>query len=180
MGTPTEPFSTLHFSADALPERERVAGWRELYGREVLRLEHEPLPDQPFHVDTMLRVWPGLAVASVRSSLQRVGRTRQLVEDGDDGLILQITTCPGVAAQLGRTVAVEAGAGIVLSAADTGHFTFSAPSDSLALRFPRPAGTTRQRSRRSAGAYAAGGYAGAAAAQALSRDPRERAGAACP
>jgi len=114
-----------------------VAIWRELYGREVLRLEHEPLPDQPFHVDTTLHLWPGLAIASVRSSLQRVGRTRMLIDDGDDSLILQITTCPGIASQFGRTVAVEAGAGIVLSAADIGHFTFAAPSDTLAVRLPR-------------------------------------------
>jgi AraC-like DNA-binding protein len=129
--------SRIGFSTDALPEHDRVAGWREVYGRQVLRLEHEPLPDQPFHVETTLRILPGLAVASVRSSLLRVGRTRQLVTDGDGSLILQITTCPGVASQLGRTVAVKPGDGVVLSAADVGHFTFSAASDALALRLPR-------------------------------------------
>jgi AraC-like DNA-binding protein len=102
-----------------------------------LRLEHEPLPDQPFHVDTALRMLPGLAVATVHSSLLRVGRTRPLITDGDDSLILQIASCPGVASQLGRTVAVTPGDGVVLSAADVGHFTFSATSDALALRLPR-------------------------------------------
>jgi AraC-like DNA-binding protein len=102
-----------------------------------LRLEHEPLPDQPFRVDTTLRLWPGLAIASVRSSLLRVGRTRQLVDDGDDSLILQIASCAGSASQLGRTVAVKPGDAIVLSAADVGHFTFATASDALALRLPR-------------------------------------------
>jgi AraC-like DNA-binding protein len=137
MAIPDGDFSSIRFSTDSLPEHERFAGWRELYGRQVLRLEHEPLPDQPFHVDTRLRMLPGLAIASVRSSLLRVGRTSQLVSDGDSSLILQITTCPGVASQLGHTVAVRPGDAVVLSAADVGHFTFSAASDALALRLPR-------------------------------------------
>ena len=63
MGSSAGHFRKLRFSAAALPEHERVAGWRELYGRQVLRLEHEPLPDQPFHVETTLWALPGLAVA---------------------------------------------------------------------------------------------------------------------
>jgi AraC-like DNA-binding protein len=129
--------ATYRLSSDVWPERERASAWREVYGRKVLRLEHEPLSDSPFHAEMTLRGLSDLAVVSVNIPPLRIGRTRELLADGGDNLILQIATAPGMADQLGREVVVRAGEGVVMSAADIGTFTFPAASEVLALSFPR-------------------------------------------
>jgi AraC-like DNA-binding protein len=130
---------TLRFSTGRLPEAERIAAWRELYGREVLRLEIEPLRDHPFKGDLTVRMLPGLDVVSGVNSPFRVGRTRQLIADGNDNLIFQMATCAGAASQLGREVAVGANDAILLSNADVGSFTFPSTSTITALSLPRTA-----------------------------------------
>lgn len=127
----------LRFSTEALPERERIAAFRELYGRKMLRLEMEPQPDGPFHADLTLQLLPGLGIVSADSSLLRVGRTRQLLADSDDNLILQISTSAGVASQLCREIDVPPGDAVLLSAADIGHFTYTSAPQILAVSLPR-------------------------------------------
>jgi AraC-like DNA-binding protein len=130
---------TLRFSTDALPERDRVAIFRELFGRKVMRLEIEPLGDDLFRSDLSARMLPGLGIVSGTNSSFRVGRTRNLVTDGDNNLILQISTRPGVASQFGREVALGAGDAVVMSNADIGTFTFPSASKITALSLPRAA-----------------------------------------
>jgi AraC-like DNA-binding protein len=140
MAATASNFSALRFSTDDLPERERVAAWRELYGRKFLRLEHEPQPDLPFHADVSLRLLPGLGIVSAAVTLLRVGRSRELITDGNDNLTLQISSIAGRASQLGRETEVGAGDAVVLSNADVGTFTFQSTqsaSDVLALSLPR-------------------------------------------
>src|ERR1051325_9945053 len=83
---------------DDFPPRERASAWRELYGRSVLRLEIEPLSDAPFSSEILISQMPDLGVARGQASPFRVGRTRELLTDGDDGLIFQITDVAGRAA----------------------------------------------------------------------------------
>jgi AraC-like DNA-binding protein len=134
-----ESFPTFRFTTDALPERDRHAAFREFYGREVLRLEIEPLGNAPFRNDMAVRLLPGLGIVSASNTPFRVGRTPQLLTDGNDGLIVQISTTAGVASQLGREVAVAPGDAIVLSSADVGNYTFPTDSEILALNVPRAA-----------------------------------------
>ena len=131
---------TLLISTDDYPERERAAVWRELYGRQMVRLEHEPLGEaQRFRASARLQLLPGLGIASVKIPPLRVRRTRQLLADSDDDLVVQISSAAGVAAQLGREVAVQRGEAIVFSAADAGGFTFPQASRVFALTLPRRA-----------------------------------------
>ncbi|MGB7256547.1 MAG: AraC family transcriptional regulator [Pseudolabrys sp.] len=129
--------ATLRISTDGLPERERATIWRELYGREVLRLEVEPLGDAPFHSEVTARLFPGLGIISGHSTAFRVGRTSALLADGNDNLIFQLSDGPGVAKQLGRDVEISASDAIVLSNADAGTFTYQATTDFLALNLSR-------------------------------------------
>jgi AraC-like DNA-binding protein len=141
MPTPVLPSGppTLLISTDAYPERERTAVWRELYGRQIVRLEHEPLSEARFRANARLQMLPGLGIASVKIPPMRVRRTPQLLADSDDDLVLQISSTAGVAAQLGREVAVQRGEAVVFSAADAGGFTFPQASRVLALTLPRQA-----------------------------------------
>jgi AraC-like DNA-binding protein len=124
---------------DDFPPRERASAWRELYGRSVLRLEIEPLSDAPFSSEMLISQMPDLGLARGHASPFRVGRTRELLTDGDDGLIFQITDVAGRAAQLGHDVDVAANEAVLLSCADIGSFTFPASCKVLALRLRRAA-----------------------------------------
>jgi AraC-like DNA-binding protein len=139
MAAPAGGASTFRFSTNDLPRRDRTAAFRELYGRKVLRLEIEPLPDHPFHTNFAARMLPGLGIVCGRSSPFRAGRTRGLLADGNDGLILQIATSPGVASQFGRQVDIGPRDAVLLSSSDVGSFTFASDAKILALSLSRQA-----------------------------------------
>ena len=130
---------TFRLSTDGYAPGERVAVWRELYGRKLLRLEMEPLADAPFAADMAVQMLPGLGIATGTASLVRVGRSRELLDDGDDGLLLQIASLGGIGSQLGREVTLEPGDAILFSNSDIGGFTFPGVTDAVALRLPRSA-----------------------------------------
>ncbi len=58
---------TLQFSTDMFPERERIAAWRDFFGRGILKLDIEPMGGA-FRSDATLRALPGLGVASGNSN----------------------------------------------------------------------------------------------------------------
>jgi AraC-like DNA-binding protein len=134
---PRQEAKSIRFTTDDFPEKDRAAGFRELYGRHFLRLEVEPLTDKPFYAHLAVRTLPGLAVVSGQSSAFRLGRTKDLIADGDDALTLQIATCAGIASQLGREIAAAPDDAIAFSNADVGSFTFPKDTRVLALRMPR-------------------------------------------
>src|SRR5688572_33466017 len=51
-------FSTVRFSTDDLPERDRFAIWREVLGRTMMRLDVERVPEHPFHSQAHVRALP--------------------------------------------------------------------------------------------------------------------------
>lgn len=114
----------FHFATGDLPERDRLAIFREQFGRKIARFEFEPLTGG-FHADITVRAFAGLGLASVNHSLMRVGRTRELLADGDDSLVLQIPMGGCHALQFGREVVAEPGDAVLGSNADVGTFTCS-------------------------------------------------------
>jgi AraC-like DNA-binding protein len=133
----SDPPALFRLSSNSLPARERLSHWREMYGRKFLRLEHEPLSDLSFEVDLAVRRLPDFGIASVRISPLRVGRTRELVSDGNDGLTFQLSSTAGRARQLGREIEVDAGQAVAMSNADVGTFDFPSASRVLALSLSR-------------------------------------------
>ena len=133
----TDSSGLIRLSSEALPKRDRLAAWRELYGRKFLRLEHVPLSDGSLRVDLALRPLPDLGIVKADLSPLRVGRTRELVTDGNDAVTFQISSTAGKASQLGREVAVAAGAAIGMSNADLGTFDFPLGAHVRALSLSR-------------------------------------------
>lgn len=125
------------FSSDALPPGERVAAFREFYGRKMMRLDIEPLPGSPFWASFKIRSLPGLDVIEASNSSLRVARTPDLLADGDDGITFQVTPSDGLATQFNRDVATGPGDGIALSNADVGSFTYRHTTAHVCLRVPR-------------------------------------------
>ena len=127
----------FHFSTDHLPERDRLAGLREILGRKMSRLEFEPLTPV-FHADVELRAWDSVGIASIDHSLMRVSRTRELLADGEDALVFSIPSGGGFASQFGREVTMEPGDAVLGSNADVGTFTWSSHDrKSLLIRLSR-------------------------------------------
>ena len=137
MTIPADGGGFLRFSTGQLPERDRLSGLRDLLGRQMSRLDFEPLTPA-FHADVTMRKVHGLGIAVIDHSLMRVSRTRELLADGEDTLVLQIPAGGGVASQLGREVMLEPGDAVLASSADVGTFTCtSATGKSLVLSLPR-------------------------------------------
>lgn len=116
-----DPTSVFHFSTDALPERDRLAVWREQFGRQVARYEFEPL-EHPFHANVTLRASTGFSLVSVEHSSMRVIRTRELLADGNDSMVLQVSMTGNNFSHLGRELEVAPGDAILGTTADTGTF----------------------------------------------------------
>src|SRR6516165_8976587 len=113
MASPTDDKGTdagpLRFSTDILPERDRLAIWREVIGKTIARLDLSPLSDGPFRSDSITRVLPGIAVTSVSMTSVRSERTRELIADGNDDVVLIWVSESGpVGSQLGREVSPDA------------------------------------------------------------------------
>src|SRR5256885_17240153 len=97
------PSDVVHFSTDALPEKNRMAIWREVFGRHLVKLEFEPIPNERFSLTSTVHSLPGLSFATGIRTGFRAARTRQLIADGDDDLILTVNTeGTAYASQLGR------------------------------------------------------------------------------
>jgi AraC-like DNA-binding protein len=132
--------ATLRFSTNDLPEGDRVAGWRDIVGRKVLRFDVEPLADVPFSFQMAASTLPGLRVISVSMSPIRTERTRALLADGDDSFcILQMLSAAGVFEGLGREVPVGPREAIVMPRGDVASFAFPSESQVLAMHVPREA-----------------------------------------
>ena len=120
---PSEWPATFRFCTDDVPETDRLPFFREFLGRQVMRQDIDPLPDHPFRTDMTTRRLPGLLMywttASTTSSARHVQRTRELLGDGNDSLLIQWVSVARQVEHLGREISVGPGDGIVFSCADT-------------------------------------------------------------
>jgi AraC-like DNA-binding protein len=118
---PSEPtdFAPLRFSTGALPAPERLPFWREVFGRQMVRVDIEPELDAPFEAAATLRAVPGLRSMLCTSSEGRLLRPREFIAaDGDDTVAVFINLSGTVSgSQLNRDVSLSAGdAAIILNA----------------------------------------------------------------
>jgi AraC-like DNA-binding protein len=130
----------FRFSTDDLPERDRMAIWHEVFGRQIIKVQWEALPDTRFSHTTTFRNMPGLSLAFGASSGFCAKRTRQLIGDGNDDLLLTINT-GGFAyvSQLGREMQVGPSDGFLLSAADMSTIHYPDSAQWIVIRVPRKA-----------------------------------------
>ena len=128
-------FAPLRFSTDDLPERERIAYVREVYGRVIVKHEIEPCRDSPFYWRGVVRLLPGLGLATMEVSGIHTQRTRSQI-DSDD-LVLNVTLAgKRVVRQLGREAVVGAGEIAVTRSADAGQCAIESGSQCLGVRVP--------------------------------------------
>ncbi len=78
------------FSTFDLPEKDRLPIWREVFARNVVKVELEPLGDEPFYSTSQVNTLPQTTIRRSSASAAIVRRTAPLVADGDDNFILAI------------------------------------------------------------------------------------------
>lgn len=140
------PSSSLLLSTSALPARDRLPVWREVFGQMMVRLDIEPAKDTAFHAEGELRVLPGAAFASVTATPFRVSRTPKLIAgDMADMVFLVTADVPLHVAQNGREQVLDAGDAIfvrggersAIASADRARLAnISVPIDDLAPLLP--------------------------------------------
>jgi AraC-like DNA-binding protein len=134
-------FAPLRFSTCGLPERERLARWREEFGRSLLRVDIEPLSGRPFRPQATLRLLPELRTIEATGSAAHFRRAGALAVDPDD-FISVIIGEHGIASQRGREAVLSAGDAIAVLHQEPGDITF--PEGSFfAVLAPRTALASR-------------------------------------
>jgi AraC-like DNA-binding protein len=138
MTSVADDFRSHRFSTDDLPERDRVAIWREEFGRRMLQADFEVLPGARFYHTTTFRRMPGLALGFSAAAGFRGTRGRQLLGDGSDDLLLTINT-EGVdrLAQFGRETRAGPGDGVMMSCAEWAQFIVPEPVRFILVAVPR-------------------------------------------
>jgi AraC-like DNA-binding protein len=133
------PSASFHFSTEALPVTDRVGIFREVFGQRMLRLDMEPVSGHRFQTDATVRSLPGFNVVWASNSPLRVSRTRQLLSDGNDDLLLQWADAAGSCVHLGREIALRSQDAVVLSCSDIGSVSFPSSVNLISLGVPRSA-----------------------------------------
>jgi AraC-like DNA-binding protein len=130
---------SVRFSLDGIPACDRMAVYREVFGRSVLNYDLEPVRDIPFDVDLKFQALPGLLMMSGKVCGSRNKRTREtLAREGTDdiGMILNLRG-PHRISHGKKEIVLGDGEATLVSMAEECSFTHRPPGEILAFRVPR-------------------------------------------
>jgi AraC-like DNA-binding protein len=128
----------IQFSTDVLPKRDRLPYLREVFGRSIVGLDLQPFQNCPLEWAHSLHAFEGLLVVSGRTAGLISRRTRPLLADGNDALLLTINLSGvSLASQAGRQCRLDAGAAVLLSSSDVAGLVRPCATRYLTLFVPR-------------------------------------------
>jgi AraC-like DNA-binding protein len=134
------PGGYLQFSTDGMSEREAILYWREMYGKFILKLDVNPVNDQPFRQTTRLQAFPRLSVAYGATSGISVRRTKALVADGNDDFLFMVNLSgQSTISHSSHELDLGPRQATLISNADVGSGTFPATMRYLTIGVPRNA-----------------------------------------
>lgn len=123
------------FASDDVPERDRIAFVREVYGRTIVKHDIEPQPGSAFYWRSTLCSLPGLSLASTACSAVHTRRTATQI-DSDD-LVINVTIAgKRVVRQLGREAVCAPGEAALTRSRDIASCDCAPGSQLLNLRIP--------------------------------------------
>jgi AraC-like DNA-binding protein len=125
---PRAPVRVLRIRTEDWAERDRVEMFRDVHGRDGIRVE--PRPHEPLRIDATLIRFPDLGLLQGRRS-----PLRSEFADGHDRLMLNLGG-PAVATQFGRELLLERGDAIALSGSDRGVLTTLRTGRIVTIDFP--------------------------------------------
>ncbi|MBV8701116.1 AraC family transcriptional regulator [Bradyrhizobium sp.] len=140
MTSSRQPFAPLHISTDSFPEKQRLAMWREIYGRNITNVDIETIGDEPFHASVTFQGLPGLGIVSGSRSAAHYHITRQhLPRAGDQVGLSMLLSGASTTQQLGREIVGRPGSGVLISGTDPSANTMRSLGSFVTLVLPRPA-----------------------------------------
>jgi len=98
----------LHFTTEAFAPAEKVAAWREIYGRQFVSTDFEPEARDSFNAEVTICAYQGLDIGSTRLGLTRFSRTRGLI-NSDHLVLVTLESGRWWGAHLGREVDLAPG-----------------------------------------------------------------------
>lgn len=126
--------SFIRFSTDQFSERDRVEAMREIFGRAIMKLEFEPLPDVSFKTDKTLFSLPDFGVSIGVSSPMNCIRPPQLI-DSDDLILTVARTGRGTIHAHGRETEIGDGSASLVRSGEPHRFCIHTTSESITFRF---------------------------------------------
>jgi len=134
----SDSFSTVRFSTADLPEKDRIAIWRDHYCRVGMKLDIEPMNEAPLECSILTRALPGVQMMSTAMSPTRITRTREFLADSNGDLIFIINQTGSVNTRArGRDVILREGDAVLMSAGEVKVFDRPVHGGSLSFRIPR-------------------------------------------
>src|SRR6201995_465842 len=128
----------VEFSTHGVPERDRVAVWREYYGQVMMRVDLEPPRDMTFEARNRCLSLPGLQLLESASSPVKVSRNGRYLADGNDDVVLAIARSGAIVINSsGREHSLRAGEAIVLCGSEAASYHRVSSGQALTLRVPR-------------------------------------------
>src|SRR5271169_2166263 len=118
---------TFKFSTKAFAEREQLTALRDIFGRTVCNLDIVPLEPTAFSSEASVYQLPGLGVMFAECGGMKLTHSQELIVDGDLSF-MAAPTCRFLASQLGRTVELEPGAGVLMTNAEVGSILLTSSS----------------------------------------------------
>ena len=92
---------SARFSTEDFSEHERTTAWREFFGREIVKLDIEPLEDRPYSSVATARILPDLVLTSGNCSGAHYRMTHELISSDDIAFITSASD-NWTASQFGR------------------------------------------------------------------------------
>lgn len=112
----------IRFSTSWFSEKDRLDIWREEFGHRFVRLEFEPLDDEPLRYDTTFLDLGDTTVATGEISAVSCARTKQMLSDGNSDIVLLIQENELMYAEQGRHAqSIAVGDGLVRRSDEIGQ-----------------------------------------------------------
>jgi AraC-like DNA-binding protein len=130
--------TTLSFTTDGIPEKDRAAMWREHYGQTAFKVDIEPRKDEPFHARVSSTLVPGLRLIQGMMSAASITRAKAPISDSNSDLALIINQAGAATVSArGRELTLSTGDAVLMNSNEFVRFTRRDRGSSWTLRLSR-------------------------------------------
>jgi AraC-like DNA-binding protein len=127
----------FRFSTTSYRPHERIAAWREMFGRVLLNIDIAPQSREGFQANATAFRSPSFGLIDVSTSAAYQSNSRSLITSDD--VSFGATNARWGASQLGRSTELQPGDGLLMSNGDVGAITFPSECRYFAFCIPRSA-----------------------------------------